>query len=102
MSVTTTRKPHWESAQARFEASGLAVREFCRQNNFGISTFYQRRVLLRDLAVQLLCKRRTVGDEPVVSPLGAGFVEAGVMELRQRKTEGSQTKPAANVQAGSS
>lgn len=44
--LTATRRQHLESEQARFEASGLTVSEFCRQNSLGISTFYQRRALL--------------------------------------------------------
>ena len=95
--VTATRTQDWESEQVRFEASGLTVREFCRQNNLGISTFYQRRALLRDLAGQLLGEHRTAVDEQVVSPIGAGFVDASVMELRQHKTEGSKTLCACSV-----
>jgi hypothetical protein len=99
--LTATRRQHWESEQARFEASGLTVREFCRQNNLGVSTFYQRRALLRDLGDQALGERRTTKDKPPVSPIGAGFVDAGVMELRQRKTEGSKTRSVARAPSGS-
>jgi len=46
--LIATRRQRWESEQARFEASGPTVRKFCRQNNLGVSTFYQRRALFRD------------------------------------------------------
>ena len=99
--LTATRKEHWESEQARFEASGLTVREFCRQNSLGVSTFYQRRSLLRDLGAPASSVHRASEDKPPVSPIGAGFVDAGVMELRQRKTEGSKTRSVASAPSGS-
>ena len=60
--LTATRMQRWESEQARFEASGLSVREFCRQNNLGVSTFYQRRALIRDSGAQALGEQRAAED----------------------------------------
>ena len=99
--LTATRRQRWESEQARFEASGLTVREFCRQNNLSVSTFYQRRALLRDSGGQALGEQRAAEDKPMVSPIGAGFVDAGVLELHQHKTDETMTKSAASPPSGS-
>ena len=69
--LTATRRQHWESEQARFEASGLTVREFCRQYSLGILTFYQRRALLRALANQMLSGDQTLESKPLISTLSS-------------------------------
>ena len=89
--LMAARRQRWESEQACFEASGLTARELCRQNNLGVSTFYQRRALLRDSGGQALDEQRAAEDKPMVSPIGAGFVDAGVLELRQCETETEDT-----------
>ena len=79
------------------------MREFCRQNNLGVSTFYQRRALIRDSGGQALGEQRAAEDKPMVSPIGAGFVDAGVLELRQceTETEDTLTNSAASTPSGS-
>jgi hypothetical protein len=83
--LTTTRKQHWEIEQARFEASGLTVREFCRQNNIGVPAFYQRRAKLRALGYLGIRSNRAAKARP--SPLmpatSAGFIDAGVLGVGQ-------------------
>ena len=83
--LTITRKQHWVSEQARFEASGLTVREFCRQNSLGVSAFYQRRAKLRALGYLGIRSNRAAKARP--SPLmpatSAGFIDAGVLGVGQ-------------------
>jgi hypothetical protein len=81
--LTTTRKQHWVSEQARFEASGFTVREFCRQNNIGVSAFYQRRAKLRALGYLGIRSNRAAKARPLTPATSAGFIDAGVLGVGQ-------------------
>ena len=88
--LTATRSQQWADEQAQFEASGLTVRLFCRQNKRGVSAFYQRRAVIRELGHPGLRPRQAarpksaVGAAATVAPTAGGFVDAGVLEPSRR------------------
>jgi hypothetical protein len=75
---------HWADEQVKFEASGLTIREFCRQNQLGISGFYKRRALVRELGYPGLKGRRTDQSKSLSTSTPVGFVDAGVLEPNRR------------------
>lgn len=83
----TARTQQWADEQAKFEASGLTAREFCQQNNLGISTFYKRRAWIRQLGYlgHLGSESHQVSKPKSPSSATAmGFIDAGVLEPNRR------------------
>lgn len=99
-SLKSVRWQQWADEQAKFEASGLTVREFCRQHNLGASTFYLRRAALRKLGHQVFRGQRISNATSPVSPTSVGFVDAGVFRAEQHvKTLAEDIKAVPTVAA---
>lgn len=77
---TSVRRQQWADEQVQFEASGLTVREFCRQNSRSVSGFYQRRAVIRELGYPGLRPRQASKARPQTSATSVGFIDAGILE----------------------
>lgn len=73
--TTGSRRQHtenqWRSLLARFEASGLAAPEFCRQEAISAASLYRWRSRLRNGTAS----RKAAGDD-----LAAAFVDLGTLD----------------------
>jgi transposase-like protein len=67
--MSETKRKYWSKLISEQEASGQAVRQFCRGRRIGEHSFYQWRKRFRDQApvrFALLETRRADGNEPAL------------------------------------
>ena len=76
------RVNHWASALHERRASGLSIRQWCRENGVGEKTYYYWQRKLREAAIQNL-KPTAINLEPggqALVPNGWAAVSEGILE----------------------
>ena len=106
MKSLSARQMRWDAEQKRFEASGLTAREFCSKEGLCGSTFYKRRVRIRELGALGATAEPSLLSVPVSSrgqSQSGGFIDAGPVspfaaKRARSEVESTVVSPVAGVE----